>query len=250
MDTIIEMRDVSKIFDSTQANIEALLHVSLFVERNEFVSILGPSGCGKSTLLKIITGLDRDYSGQVTADGEDVREKQPNVCLMHQKDLLLSWRTVIDNVALPLEVRGMTKKERREHAAAYMEEFGLAGFETMYPDQLSGGMRQRAALLRTFLGDGDVFLMDEPFASLDALTRYKMREWLLDIWNRHKKAVVFVTHDIEEAVFLSDRIYILSERPATVASVIKVDLDRPRSRDLFEDSAFIHLRREVQDALQ
>jgi ABC-type nitrate/sulfonate/bicarbonate transport system ATPase subunit len=168
---------------------------------------------------------------------------------MHQKDLLLPWRSVMDNVALPLELKGVPKQEREQTALAYFEEFGLKGFERMYPKQLSGGMRQRAALLRTFLDEGDVYLMDEPFAALDALTRFKMREWLLDVWSAHRKAVVFVTHDIEEAVFLSDRILVLSERPAKVAHEFVVTLPRPRTRDILDDAEFLMLRRTVQDAL-
>ena len=249
MSKIIEMQGVSKIFDDTNASVEALLDVGLFVEENEFVSILGPSGCGKSTLLKIIAGLDDEYDGHVRVNGKDVRTDRPDVCFMHQKDLLLPWKTITDNVTLPLEIRGIEKKEREKQASAYLEEFGLAGFGDMYPRQLSGGMRQRVALLRTFLCTGGVFLMDEPFAALDWLTRFKMREWLLDIWNRHKKAVVFVTHDIEEAIYLSDRIYILSERPATVANVISVDIRRPRHRDIVEDKAFLDIRRRIQDLL-
>jgi NitT/TauT family transport system ATP-binding protein len=249
MDNIIAMRGVSKVFDNTQASVEALVDISLAVKSNEFVSILGPSGCGKSTLLKIVAGLDGDYDGTVLVRGHDVRQCKPSVCLMHQKDLLLPWKTVIDNVTLPLMLRGMPRGEREAVALASLEEFGLSGFERMYPDALSGGMRQRAALLRTFLDEGDVFLMDEPFAALDALTRFKMREWLLEMWQRHKKAVVFVTHDIEEAVFLSDRIYILSERPATVAKTVSIDLPRPRQRDVIDTPAFIALRRSVQNAL-
>ncbi len=249
MNTIISLKNVGKIFEQTQSTVEALVDISFDVRENEFVSILGPSGCGKSTLLKIISGLDSEYTGGVTVAGHDVREAAPSVCLMHQKDLLLPWRTVLDNVALPLELKGVPKTEREQTALAYFEEFGLKGFEAMYPKQLSGGMRQRAALLRTFLDEGDVYLMDEPFAALDALTRFKMREWLLDVWQRHRKAVVFVTHDIEEAVFLSDRILVLSERPATVAQAFEVNLPRPRSRDMLEDAAFLQLRRAVQDAL-
>lgn len=249
MNTIISLKNVGKIFEQTQSTVEALVDINFDVRENEFVSILGPSGCGKSTLLKIISGLDNEYTGGVTVAGRDVRAAVPSVCLMHQKDLLLPWRTVLDNVALPLELKGVPKTEREQIALAYFEEFGLKGFEAMYPKQLSGGMRQRAALLRTFLDEGDVYLMDEPFAALDALTRFKMREWLLDVWQRHRKAVVFVTHDIEEAVFLSDRILVLSERPATVAQVFEVNLPRPRSRDMLEDAAFLQLRRAVQDAL-
>lgn len=249
MDTIISLKNIGKIFEQTQSYVEALVDISFDVRENEFVSILGPSGCGKSTLLKIIAGLDEAYTGEVIVAGRDVREAAPSVCLMHQKDLLLPWRSVLDNVALPFELRGMPKKEREEIALGYFEEFGLLGFERMYPKQLSGGMRQRAALLRTFLDEGDVYLMDEPFAALDALTRYKMRQWLLDVWHKHRKAVVFVTHDIEEAVFLSDRILVLSERPATVAHVFDVNLPRPRRRNLPDDAAFLRLRRAVQDAL-
>ncbi len=249
MDTVISLKDVGKVFEQTQSYVEALVDISFDVRENEFVSVLGPSGCGKSTLLKIIAGLDSDYTGQASVAGRDVRETSPSVCLMHQKDLLLPWRSVLDNVALPMELRGVPKAQRQKTALAYFEEFGLKGFEHMYPRQLSGGMRQRAALLRTFLDEGDVYLMDEPFAALDALTRFKMREWLLDVWNKHRKAVVFVTHDIEEAVFLSDRILVLSERPAKVAHVFNVSLPRPRTRDMLDDPAFLKLRRVVQDAL-
>lgn len=249
MDTIISLKNVGKIFEQTQSYVEALVDISFDVRENEFVSVLGPSGCGKSTLLKIIAGLDTDYTGEASVAGRDVRQAAPSVCLMHQKDLLLPWRSVLDNVALPLELRGVPKAQRQETALAHFEEFGLKSFEHMYPHQLSGGMRQRAALLRTFLDEGDVYLMDEPFAALDALTRFKMREWLLDVWNAHRKAVVFVTHDIEEAVFLSDRILVLSERPAKVAHVFDVSLVRPRTRDLLEDPVFLKLRRAVQDAL-
>ncbi len=249
MNAVISLENVGKIFEQTQSYVEALEDICFDVRENEFVSILGPSGCGKSTLLKIIAGLDDDYTGKVYAAGRDIRDAAPSVCLMHQKDLLLPWRSVLDNVTLPLELKGVSKTERERTALAYFEEFGLKGFEGMYPKQLSGGMRQRAALLRTFLCDGGVYLMDEPFAALDALTRFKMREWLLDVWSAHQKAVVFVTHDIEEAVFLSDRIIVLSERPAKVAHVFDIRLPRPRVRDMLEDASFLRLRRAVQEAL-
>jgi NitT/TauT family transport system ATP-binding protein len=241
---------LSKVFDDTPNTVEALVDVNLTVRPNEFVSVVGPSGCGKSTLLKIIAGLDSDYAGVAYVNGQDVRDVHPSVCLMPQKDLLMPWRSVLENVALPLELRGILKAEREAKAAQHFEEFGLSGFEKAWPDMLSGGMRQRAALLRTFLCEGDVFLMDEPFASLDALTRYKMRAWLLDIWSRHRKAVVFVTHDIEEAVFLSDRVCVLSKRPATVAEIIEIPLPRPRPRDIVETLEFITLRHAVQAALE
>ncbi len=246
----IELRSVSKVFDDAPNTVEALVDVSLTVRPNEFVSVVGPSGCGKSTLLKIVAGLASDYAGTAYVNGQDVRTAPPSVCLMPQRDLLMPWRTVLENVALPLELRGIPKAEREAQAVKHFEEFGLAGFEQAWPDMLSGGMRQRAALLRTFLCEGDVFLMDEPFAALDALTRYRMRVWLLDIWSRYQKAVVFVTHDIEEAVFLSDRVCVLTERPATVAEIIGIPLPRPRARDIVETPQFIALRHAVQAALE
>ena len=247
---VIQLENISRVFDDTPNTVEALVDVNMTVHPNEFVSIVGPSGCGKSTLLKIMAGLDGEYTGTAYVNGRDVRETRPSVCLMPQRDLLMPWRSVLDNVALPLELRGVPRAEREAQAARYFEEFGLSGFENAWPDTLSGGMRQRAALLRTFLCEGDVYLMDEPFAALDALTRYRMRVWLLDIWSRHQKAVVFVTHDIEEAVFLSDRVYVLSERPATVADVIDITLPRPRPRDIVETPAFVALRRTVRAALE
>jgi len=247
---VIQLENISRVFDDTPNTVEALVDVNMTVRPNEFVSIVGPSGCGKSTLLKIMAGLDGEYTGTAYVNGRDVRETRPSVCLMPQRDLLMPWRSVLDNVALPLELRGVPRAEREAQAARYFEEFGLSGFENAWPDTLSGGMRQRAALLRTFLCEGGVYLMDEPFAALDALTRYRMRVWLLDIWSRHQKAVVFVTHDIEEAVFLSDRVYVLSERPATVADVIDITLPRPRPRDIVETPAFVALRRTVRAALE
>jgi putative hydroxymethylpyrimidine transport system ATP-binding protein len=247
---VIQLKNIYRVFDDTPNTVEALVDVNLSVRSNEFVSIVGPSGCGKSTLLKIMAGLDGDYTGTAYVNGQDVRDARPSVCLMPQQDLLMPWRSVLENVALPLELRGVPRVEREAQAARYFEEFGLSGFERAWPDTLSGGMRQRAALLRTFLCEGDVFLMDEPFAALDALTRYKMRVWLLDIWSRHQKAVVFVTHDIEEAVFLSDRVCVLSERPATVTEIIDIALPRPRPRDIVETPAFIALRRAVRAVLE
>ena len=249
MGKIIEMKNVGKEFVDARDSVEALVDVNLHVMQNEFVSMLGPSGCGKSTLLKIIAGLDGDYTGSVVVGGKDIKHQKPSVCLMHQRDLLMPWKNVMDNVTLPLMLQGIGKHERDEKAAMMFSEFGLAGFEQKYPKQLSGGMRQRAALLRTFLCEGDVFLMDEPFAALDWITRFKMRQWLLDIWNHHKKAVVFVTHDIEEAVYLSDRIYILSERPATVVKEVVVDIPRPREKSILERRDFLDIRRGIQNAL-
>lgn len=195
--------------------------LSLRLQEDEVMVILGPSGCGKSTLLHIISGLMKPDRGMVLIDGADYAGKTGRVSYMQQKDLLLDSRTIIDNVALPLILRGMPKKEARQQAEVHLNEFGLTGFAGYYPQQLSGGMKQRAALLRTYLFSSDILLLDEPFAALDAITRRKMHLWLLDLQKRFHSSVLFVTHDIEEALLIASRILVLSARPAQV----RLDLD-------------------------
>lgn len=190
--------------------------LSLKLQENEIVVILGPSGCGKSTLLHIISGLMKPNRGTVLIDGADYVGKTGRVSYMQQKDLLLDSRTIIDNVALPLILKGIPKKEARQQAEVHLNEFGLTGFARYYPRQLSGGMKQRAALLRTYLLSSDILLLDEPFAALDAITRRKMHLWLLDLQQRFHSSVLFVTHDIEEALLIASRILVLSARPAQV----------------------------------
>jgi ABC-type nitrate/sulfonate/bicarbonate transport system ATPase subunit len=208
----IEVKHISKTLDE----LPTLADISLTVGENEIVVVLGPSGCGKSTLLNIIAGLLHPDRGRIIIEGEDWTGKSTRVSYMQQKDLLLDWRSILDNVTIPLLLKGMPRKQARAYAANYFEDFGLQGFEDYYPRQLSGGMRQRAALLRTYLFASDILLLDEPFAALDAITRRKMQLWLLDLYQRYKSSILFVTHDIEEALLLADRIYILGSRPAVV----------------------------------
>jgi ABC-type nitrate/sulfonate/bicarbonate transport system ATPase subunit len=205
--------------------------ISLDIGRAQFISIVGPSGAGKSTIFKLLTGADRPDRGRILYDGQGLEEATRPFAYMPQRDALMPWRRIIDNTTLGLEVQGMSRREARSRVEPLFEEFGLAGFERHYPASLSGGMRQRAALLRTVVQGRSILLFDEPFGALDALTRSRMQLWLEGMWLKHRWTVILVTHDVREAVMLSDRIYVLSPRPATVADVIDVPLPRPRLRD-------------------
>jgi ABC-type nitrate/sulfonate/bicarbonate transport system ATPase subunit len=223
--------------------------VDLAVRPGEFSALIGPSGSGKSTLFNLVAGLDRPTAGEVRIDGRVTAGHNGQVAYMPQKDLLFPWRTVEDNAALGLEVQGMARKAARARVRPLFREFGLDGFERSYPGQLSGGMRQRAALLRTVAMERPVLLLDEPFGALDSLTRTQMQLWLAEMWQRHAWTVVLVTHDIREAVFLADSVHVLSERPARVTARIKVDLPRPRTTQTFLSAEFARPERDVLDAL-
>ncbi len=203
--------------------------ITFDVAPGEFVSVIGPSGCGKSTLFDVVAGLERPDAGRVLVDGGDATGRVEHVAYMPQRDLLFPWRSVLDNTALGLEVAGVRRRVARERARALFAPFGLAGFEDARPDELSGGMRQRAALLRTVVQDRPLLLLDEPFGALDSLTRSEMQAWLADVRGRYGWTVLLVTHDIREAAFLSDRVVVLGPRPATVRAQVHVDLPRPRS---------------------
>ncbi|MBN1483439.1 MAG: ABC transporter ATP-binding protein [Chloroflexia bacterium] len=223
--------------------------IDLYANEGEFVSLVGPSGCGKSTLFNIICGLVPTDEGTVLLDGQDVGGKIGLFGYMPQQDLLLPWRTLLDNVILGPEIRGEDLTQARRQARELLPLFGLEGFERNYPATLSGGMRQRAALLRTFLGRREVLLLDEPFGALDALTRRQMQSWLLQVWHRFRQTILFVTHDVEEAIFLSDRVYVLSERPARVQLELSVPLSRPRQRQQVTGPAFVELKQQLLAAL-
>ena len=222
--TRLDLRDVRKSFGA----LEVLAGISLHVTTGEFVSILGPSGAGKSTLFQLLTGALKG-EGDMRFDGAPL-DGSP-FAFMPQRDALMPWRRVIDNVTLGLEVQGMKRREAREQVAPLFAEFGLAGFERAWPAELSGGMRQRAALLRTVVQQRDMLLLDEPFGALDALTRAAMQRWLEAMWRSHRWTALLITHDVREAVLLSDRIYVFSARPARIVSEIAVPLPRPRTTD-------------------
>jgi ABC-type nitrate/sulfonate/bicarbonate transport system ATPase subunit len=235
---MLELKQVEKSF----AGAKVLNDISFSVKEGEFVSIIGPSGSGKSTIFNILNGITKQSSGEVLFKGQALPEKHRPFAYMPQKDSLLPWRTIQENVILPELIQGNNKAKAREEASAHFPTFGLDGFENAYPHQLSGGMRQRANLLRTYMTNKDIFLLDEPFGSLDAMTRQALQDWLLEIWQTWGKTVLFITHDIDEALYLSDRVIVLSGRPGTVLRDMKVPLERPRKRELSVSEAYNKLK--------
>jgi ABC-type nitrate/sulfonate/bicarbonate transport system ATPase subunit len=246
----LALRDISHVFSSPTGAIPVLDNINLVVEPGSLVSIIGRSGCGKSTLFNMVAGLLRPDEGVIELDGNNISGRIGHVGYMLQKDLLLPWRTVIDNVILGLEVGKRSKAECRAIAQPFLDRYGLGGFERLYPSELSGGMRQRAALLRTLLCNTDVILLDEPFSALDAQTRASMQSWLLDIWAEFRKTIVLVTHDVEESVYLSDEIFVLSSRPGSIRDRIEIDLERPRTRGVVTSSRFAELKAQCLASLE
>jgi len=242
----LRIDDVARDFVSRRGDTTvALTDTSFTVGPGEFVSIIGPSGCGKSTLFNIIAGLDQPTGGDVRINGESIVGQQGHVGYLLQKDLLLPWRSVINNVIIGMEISGLSKRRAREIAMPFLEAYGLKDFADHRPDQLSGGMRQRAALLRTVLFNRDVILLDEPFGKLDAQTRATMQEWLLDLWDDFKKTVVFVTHDIDEAIYLSDRVIVMSPRPGRIVAEIPIALQRPRKPSIVTGADFVAYKDQI-----
>jgi ABC-type nitrate/sulfonate/bicarbonate transport system ATPase subunit len=249
-DAKLEIRAVTHTFRSAGGtSVTALDDVTIRIPNGKFVSILGPSGCGKSTIFNIVAGLLTPSCGAVYLDGEDISGMIGFVAYMLQKDLLLPWRTVLDNVILGMELQGLAKVEARERAIPHLRRYGLEGFELQYPAALSGGMRQRAALLRTLLYDSTVVLLDEPFGALDAQTRAHMQEWLLQIWTDFDKTVMFVTHDVEEAVYLSDQVVVMTPRPGRIKAVIDIPMARPRAAGMVNEAAFVALKQQCLELL-
>ncbi len=246
---LIDMRNVSKTF----GNVKALQDLQVSIQPGELVTVVGPSGCGKSTLFNILAGLEEPDAGNVLrfkGQSSVASDLLGQVSFMPQRDLLLPWRNVIDNAILALEVEGMPRAEARRQALEMLPEFGLAGFENQYPNQLSGGMRQRVALMRTFLFKRDLMLLDEPFGALDALTRTMMQRWLLDVWQKHKRTVLFITHDVDEAIFLGDRVLVMTARPGRVKLEQPVNLPRPRKADIVTAPEFIALKKTLLEAIE
>jgi NitT/TauT family transport system ATP-binding protein len=241
----LELRGVSMIYEQRGKRFEALRDVSLQVDAGEFIAIVGASGCGKTTLLRIVDGLKSPTRGQVWVDGKPVQKPGPDRGFVFQQDALFPWRTVLDNVIFGLEVQGRSKKAARLRADGLLRLVGLSGFEQHFPHELSGGMRQRANLARALTIDPDVLLMDEPFASLDAQTREIMQAELLRIWRGNRKTVLFVTHQIDEAVFLADRVVVMTSRPGQVKAVLDVNIERPRDLSIKRTPPFLELVDEV-----
>lgn len=246
----VRASDVSKWFGVDGRVVHTLDRVSLEAADGEFISIVGPSGSGKTTLFNIICGLLLPDRGQVFVDGQPVNGRRGQVAYMPQKDVLLPWRSVMGNLLLGAEVAGLPPAAARRQAESLLGEFGLEGYADSYPHELSGGMRQRAALLRTYLFHRDVLLLDEPFGALDALTRRRLQLWLTSVWEAHRKTILFITHDVDEAVFLSDRVYAFTARPARVCRELTIDLPRPRSAEVVFTPRFSELRGELLRTLE
>jgi NitT/TauT family transport system ATP-binding protein len=243
----LEIRDLSKEFPVPgQVPIQALSRINFTVMNKEFVSVLGPSGCGKTTLLRIIAGLDSATSGSITLDGEVIYHRSPKMAMIFQEYSLYPWRTILENVTFGLEVQNMEKRPVREVAMEYLNLMGLAEFADRYPYELSGGMRQRVAVARAMAIEPEILLMDEPFGALDAQTRNLLQKELLEIWQKTKKTIIFVTHSVDEAVYLADRLVVLTSRPGRVCEIIPIELDRPRNRT---NAEFAQVRRKVLDLI-
>ncbi|MBR5272061.1 MAG: ABC transporter ATP-binding protein [Clostridia bacterium] len=241
----LEVKNINKSFDGKPV----LQDVSIELNEGELVCLLGVSGSGKSTLFNIISGILQADSGTVLLDGEDVTNKSGHISYMLQKDMLLPYRTIEDNVALPLLLKGEKKKVARAAVSALFDRFGLDGTQKKYPSQLSGGMRQRAALLRTYIFSRSVALLDEPFSALDALTKASMHKWYLDLMQNIRLSTVFITHDVDEAILLSDRIYLLSGSPARITQEIVINETKPRRDDFPLTQEFLEYKRKILSLL-
>lgn len=238
----LQVKNVSVEFEGKKI----IEDISIDLNKGELVCILGTSGVGKTTLFNVISGLISPTSGEVFLDGKNILENSGKISYMLQKDLLLPFKTIIDNVSLPLVIKGVKKSEARKRAQKYFAEFGLAGTEKKYPNQLSGGMRQRAALLRTYMFSCEVALLDEPFSALDAITKRKMQNWYLNIMEKIKLSTLFITHDIDEAILISKRIYIISGNPGKITKEIKIDLPKNENGDeVTLTEKFIEYKRKI-----
>ena len=244
--TLIRASGLRKTYRTQDDEVETLKPLDFDIRAGEFVSVVGPSGCGKSTLMKMVAGLLPISGGELELSGQAVRGPQTDVGIVFQSALLLPWRRVIDNILLQAEIRNLPMDAARARAQSLIEMAGLAGFEQKYPWQLSGGMQQRVAILRALLHDPSVLLMDEPFGALDAMTRERMNLELQRIWLTAKKTVLLITHSIPEAIFLSDRVFVMSERPGRIVQVYDIDLPRPRPLDVMGSEAFAGYARQLR----
>jgi len=247
---MLECLNVVKEFRTGASRLRVLDGLTLRVNKGEFVSIIGPSGCGKSTLFQLIGGLLVPDAGGILLDGRSIAGRTGHISYMPQHNTLFPWRTVEENVILALEVAGEPRRQALRIAREWLEMLGLGRYAREYPHTLSGGMQQRVAFLRALISRQELMCLDEPFGALDALTRHDMQRWLLDIWERHRRTVLFITHSIEEAILLSDRIYVLSDKPAKVVGEFAVPFPRPRSELLPEEQPFVRLRSDIHRLLR
>ncbi|BBI34507.1 ABC transporter ATP-binding protein [Cohnella abietis] len=246
----LELSGITKAYMRGKKRVPVLNNISLHVGEGEFVTLIGPSGSGKSTLFRLIGGVERPDTGRIVMEGKEVTGERGLISYMPQQAALFPWLSVEDNISSALVTTGTSKKEAKEQASEWLRKIQLDNVAKEYPHVLSGGMQQRVSFLRALLMRRDIMCLDEPFAALDALTRADMQRWLLQLWEADRRSVLFVTHSIEEALMLSDRIYVLSPAPATVLREIIVPFNRPRQVDVWTDPAFVELKREVLDLLE
>jgi NitT/TauT family transport system ATP-binding protein len=246
----LRVERVSHTYDDSNGQVEALIDISFQIAPREFVCIVGPSGSGKSTLLRILAGLTQPQQGEVRLDGKLIQSPAHSIGIVFQKANLMPWRTVLENIALPLELEGVASSERTERAGALIELVGLSGFGQAYPSSLSGGMEQRVAIARALIHNPSILLLDEPFGALDALTRERMALELTRIWSTQKTTVVMVTHSIQEAAFLSDRVLVMTDRPGQIAADFAVPFRRPRAMSLLQEEGFAELAGRIRAAIQ
>ncbi|WP_231929221.1 ABC transporter ATP-binding protein [Brevibacillus sp. SKDU10] len=244
------VEQVSHSFTESGVTIDVLQQISLEVKKGEFVSLIGPSGSGKSTLFHIIGGLISPIHGSITIESKQVTGKTGHISYMPQSSSLLPWRTIEENVGLALEIEGVPRKETLKLAREWLPRVGLGGYEKAHPHMLSGGMQQRVAFLRALLSRQELICLDEPFGALDALSRTDMQNWLLSIWEKHKRSVLLITHSIDEAIFLSDRIYVLTAKPAQIAAIISVPFERPRQEKMLLSSEFLLVKEQILSMLR
>lgn len=250
--TVIDIKDLSLVFETNDGPVHALSNIDLGVRRGEFVSFIGPSGCGKTTLMRVVADLERPTSGSVTVNGKTPEQARldRSYGYVFQAAALFPWRTIEDNISLPLEIMGFSKAERRERIEKNLALVNLSGFGKKYPWQLSGGMQQRASIARALSFDPDMLLMDEPFGALDEIVRDHLNEQLLKLWAATRKTVIFVTHSIPEAVFLSTKIVVMSPRPGRIHEIIDCDLGTDRPLEIRESEAFLKIAHRVREGLR
>ncbi|WP_407431610.1 ABC transporter ATP-binding protein [Methanobrevibacter sp.] len=242
----IEIKNINKSFDGRGKSLSVLENINLEINDGELICLLGPSGCGKTTLLRLIAGLDQPTSGEIVANGELVEKPSGDRAVIFQQYSLFPWLTVLQNVTFGLEISGGSKEENIQAAERYLKSVGLLDFKDSYPHELSGGMKQRVAIIRSLLNHSPILLMDEPFSALDMQNRHKLQEQLIGVWQRFENTIVFVTHDVDEAVYLADKIVLLDKDPGKIAEIISVDLKRPRKRDSLE---FLKIQESIVDKL-
>ena len=245
-DVQIEIRDLTKTYRSKTGEVPSLKPITMDIRQGEFVAIVGPSGCGKSTLLKLVAGLLPATSGSIRIGGADVRQPIDDIGIVFQSPVLLPWRTVRDNILLQIQMRGRSSGAYEAAVSKLIKVAGLEGFETRYPWELSGGMQQRAAICRALVHDPSVLLMDEPFGALDAMTRERMNAELQRIWYETRKTVLLITHSIPEAVYLADRVVVMSSRPGSIEAIYDIDLPRPRELSIMGDASFVRYTQAIR----